>query len=138
MHAIHKDGLASPKRQWLRGFVSARPQAPRNQLRLAGLDATRSFGHLDNDLDFSHITRWSSAGIRRSARGISRSTGSISPPSFHASLWQDTRREYGEARFNMLAVLGSRVLHITFTVRGEVTWLISVRKAKPKEQRNYA
>jgi uncharacterized DUF497 family protein len=53
-------------------------------------------------------------------------------------IWQDTRREYGEARFNMLAVLGSRVLHITFTVRGEVTWLISVRKAKPKEQRNYA
>lgn len=52
-------------------------------------------------------------------------------------IWQDTRREYGEERFSMLALLGSRVLHITFTKRGEVTWLISARKANPREQRNY-
>ncbi|MFL5228880.1 MAG: BrnT family toxin, partial [Microvirga sp.] len=53
-------------------------------------------------------------------------------------VWQDARREYGEARFNMLARRGSRVLHVTFTVRGQVIWLISARKANPREQRKYA
>ena len=53
-------------------------------------------------------------------------------------VWQDTRYDYGEARLNMLAMLGSRVLHITFTTRDEVTWLISARKASPREQRDYA
>ena len=53
-------------------------------------------------------------------------------------VWQDARREYGEARFNMLARRGSRILHVTFTVRGQVIWLISARKANPREQRKYA
>ena len=56
-------------------------------------------------------------------------------PSRH--IWQDSRREYGEVRFNMLARRESRVLHVTFTVRGPVTWLISARKANPREQRRY-
>ncbi|MFL5178258.1 MAG: BrnT family toxin, partial [Microvirga sp.] len=53
-------------------------------------------------------------------------------------VWHDARRDYGEARFNILARRGSRVLHVTFTVRGQVAWLISARKANPREQRKYA
>lgn len=50
----------------------------------------------------------------------------------------DDRYEYGEIRYNMLAELDGRIYHITFTERGEVTWLISARKANKREQRRYA
>jgi uncharacterized protein len=53
-------------------------------------------------------------------------------------LWQDVRRDYGEARLNMLAVLAGRVMHIIFTARDQVIWLISARKANEREQRRYA
>jgi uncharacterized DUF497 family protein len=38
----------------------------------------------------------------------------------------------------MLAMSGGRILHITYTPRGEVTWIISARKASRREQRRYA
>jgi uncharacterized protein len=50
---------------------------------------------------------------------------------------RDDRKDYGEERFNMLAKCGSRVFHITYTVRGPVTWIISARKANDREQRRY-
>jgi uncharacterized DUF497 family protein len=53
-------------------------------------------------------------------------------------IWQDTRQDYGEVRFNMLAALAGRVMHVTFTERDEATWLISARKANDREQRRYA
>ncbi len=49
----------------------------------------------------------------------------------------DKRHDYGEERFNMLAKCGRRVFHITYTLRGSVTWIISARKANPREQRRY-
>jgi hypothetical protein len=51
---------------------------------------------------------------------------------------QDTRKDYGEARFNMLALGEGRVFHVTYTMRGDVTWIISARKANKREQRRYA
>jgi uncharacterized DUF497 family protein len=51
---------------------------------------------------------------------------------------QDTRKDYGEARFNMIAMRGGELLHITYTLRGELTWIISARKANRREQRRYA
>ncbi len=50
---------------------------------------------------------------------------------------RDLRKDYGEERFNMLAKCGPRVFHITFTIRGSVTWIISARKANKREQRRY-
>jgi hypothetical protein len=50
---------------------------------------------------------------------------------------RDARKDYGEERFNMLAKVQGRVFHITFTKRGEVTWIISARKANKREQRRY-
>ena len=50
---------------------------------------------------------------------------------------RDFRKDYGEERFNMLAKIGPRIFHITFTMRGSVTWIISARKANAREQRRY-
>jgi uncharacterized protein len=50
---------------------------------------------------------------------------------------RDRRKDYGEERFNMLAKIGPRVFHITFTMRGSVTWIISARKANAREQKRY-
>ncbi len=37
----------------------------------------------------------------------------------------------------MLAMVEGRLFHITFTVRGAITWIISARKANKREQRRY-
>ena len=50
---------------------------------------------------------------------------------------RDDRKDYGEQRFNMLARVEGRVFHIAYTVRGEITWIISARKANKREQRRY-
>jgi uncharacterized DUF497 family protein len=50
---------------------------------------------------------------------------------------KDTRKDYGEARYNMLAKVNGRVFHVTFTERGRITWIISARKANKREQRRY-
>jgi uncharacterized protein len=50
----------------------------------------------------------------------------------------DDRRDYGEARYNMLASAFDVVLNITFTVRAEVYHLISARLASRKERAVYA
>jgi uncharacterized protein len=47
----------------------------------------------------------------------------------------DTRKDYGEVRYNMLARVNGRVFHVT--KRGEITWIISARKANKREQRRY-
>jgi uncharacterized protein len=50
---------------------------------------------------------------------------------------EDVRKDYGELRFNMLARIQGRIYHITFTERGDVTWIISARRANKREQRRY-
>ena len=50
---------------------------------------------------------------------------------------RDDRKDYGEARLNMLAMVQGRVFHITYTERGRITWIISARKANKREQRRY-
>src|SRR6476619_7349482 len=51
-------------------------------------------------------------------------------------IWRDSRRDYGEMRYNMLAERDGRLLHVTFTIR-DVVWVISARKANSREQRRY-
>jgi uncharacterized DUF497 family protein len=50
---------------------------------------------------------------------------------------KDARKDYGDARYNMLAEVNGRVFHITFTERGRIIWIISARKANKREQRRY-
>lgn len=50
----------------------------------------------------------------------------------------DERFNYGEVRLNLLGMRGDRLFHVTYTMRGDVAWLISARKANDREQRRYA
>ena len=49
----------------------------------------------------------------------------------------DDRKDYGEVRFNLLAKVGGRVFHVTYTLRGDVIRIISARKANEREQKRY-
>ena len=50
---------------------------------------------------------------------------------------EDSRKDYGEIRYNMLAKVDGRIFHVTFTERGKIVWIISARKANKREQRRY-
>ena len=55
-----------------------------------------------------------------------------------AKIWADTRKDYGEERFIALGYIGERLFSMTFTVRGEVLRVISLRKANSREVKSYA
>ena len=50
---------------------------------------------------------------------------------------QDTRKDYGEPRFNTLAEFQGIVLNVTFTPRAGKVHLISVRPASREERKVY-
>lgn len=52
-------------------------------------------------------------------------------------VWDDVRMDYGERRINMLARHSGRLFHITYTLRGSITWMISARKANDREKKRY-
>ncbi len=51
--------------------------------------------------------------------------------------WDDDREAYGELRINLLGWFNDRVVHITYTERGDDLHVISLRKAKKHEIRRY-
>ncbi len=46
---------------------------------------------------------------------------------------KDLRKDYGENRYNILGKMQGRLYHVTFTLRGQVIWIISARKANDRE-----
>ena len=50
---------------------------------------------------------------------------------------EDSRAAYGEQRINLLGWLADRVVHMTYTERGEDLHVISLREATKHEARNY-
>jgi uncharacterized DUF497 family protein len=50
---------------------------------------------------------------------------------------EDTRRDYGERRIQVLAMLGPRLHMAVVTFRGETLHVISLRKANQKEVTRY-
>jgi len=50
---------------------------------------------------------------------------------------EDSRRAYGEQRINLLGWLRGRIVHMTYTERGETLQVISLREATKHETRNY-
>lgn len=50
---------------------------------------------------------------------------------------EDTRDAYGEQRINLLGWLTGRVVHMTYTERGETLRVISLRRANRHETRHY-
>jgi uncharacterized DUF497 family protein len=51
--------------------------------------------------------------------------------------WADERFDYGEARINGLGRIGSRDFFVTYVVRGNITRIISFRKANKGEREAY-
>ena len=49
----------------------------------------------------------------------------------------DLREDYGEDRFNLLGIVDGRLLHVTYTMRGDKIRIISARGAEPYERRLY-
>jgi uncharacterized DUF497 family protein len=50
---------------------------------------------------------------------------------------EDTRKDYGETRIQVLAFLGNRLHAAVITIRGEALHVISFRKANRKEVKWY-
>lgn len=49
----------------------------------------------------------------------------------------EDERDYGEQRWNTIGMVDGRLLHVTYTERGDVTRIISARLAEPHERRTY-
>ena len=54
-----------------------------------------------------------------------------------AVTWVDFRHDAPEERYAMLGMVGSRLLHVSYTLRDELIRIISARKAEPHERRRY-
>ena len=50
---------------------------------------------------------------------------------------RDSRFDYGEERFHLLAQIDNRVFFVTYTLRAEVIRIISARKANQREVNRY-
>ena len=55
----------------------------------------------------------------------------------HAVVFEDTREAYHERRWVAFAPIGDRLFALVFTMRGDVTRVISLRKATKKERKLY-
>jgi uncharacterized DUF497 family protein len=51
--------------------------------------------------------------------------------------WIDDREAYGEERINLLGMCEGVLLHVTYTERGDLIWIISARQAERHEQDDY-
>ena len=45
--------------------------------------------------------------------------------------------DYGEERINLIGMCQGVILHVTYTERGDLTWIISARRATRHEQEDY-
>ena len=55
-----------------------------------------------------------------------------------AIVWQDTRNNYSEPRYNSIGYIEQRLHHITFALRNDVMRIINLRKANRREVQMYA
>jgi uncharacterized DUF497 family protein len=51
--------------------------------------------------------------------------------------WIDDSQGVAEERYCMLAMAENRLLHVSYTLRGDKIRIISARKAEPHERRRY-
>ena len=72
--------------------------------------------------------------INREKHGLPRAVGArvLEAP---IVVEQDRLRDYGEVRLNAFGLVNDRLLVCTYTMRGEVFRIVSVRKASRQEQR---
>ena len=51
---------------------------------------------------------------------------------------EDTRKQYAEQRFEAIGYIGNRLHVMVFCLRANAVRVISLRKANPREVKNYA
>jgi uncharacterized DUF497 family protein len=51
--------------------------------------------------------------------------------------WIDDRESYGEERVNLLGMCERTILHVTYTERDTLIWIIPARRAERHEQDHY-
>ncbi len=54
-----------------------------------------------------------------------------------AQIVPDARKDYGESRLRIFAPIEGRLCSATYTMRGKVIRVISLRKANKRERRSY-
>ena len=54
-----------------------------------------------------------------------------------AAVRADLRNPRPEVRLNAYGLIGDRLHHVTYTIRGTAVWVISLRKANNKEITRY-
>ena len=55
----------------------------------------------------------------------------------NALIWEDTRHDYGERRLSALGFIEQRLHCVVFTLRNDIFWIISLRKANKREVKRY-
>jgi uncharacterized DUF497 family protein len=55
-----------------------------------------------------------------------------------ALVWNDERKNYGEARMCAIGYIGNRLYYVVYVDREEVRRIISLRKANLREVKHYA
>ena len=56
---------------------------------------------------------------------------------FLATIYEDTRKNYGESRFVAIGSINGRIYVVIFTPRGNKIHVISLRKANKREVKKY-
>lgn len=51
--------------------------------------------------------------------------------------WIDDRHDYREIRIRAVGLIGIYLYHVVYTIRGDVRWIISARRASRKERRKW-
>jgi uncharacterized DUF497 family protein len=51
--------------------------------------------------------------------------------------WIDDRMDYGEVRIRAIGEVEPDILHVVYTDRGDVRWIISARSASRKERKSW-
>lgn len=74
--------------------------------------------------------------LNKSKHGLSLS-GAAKLEWADALIWQDTRRDYGEARMIALGVIGARLYCVIYVDREDARRVISLRKANQREFDDY-
>lgn len=69
-----------------------------------------------------------------SERGLDFADAPLVFASHRRITWADTRMDYGEPRDITMGELAGRLVIVVHTARGEVTRIISMRKANEREQ----
>lgn len=55
----------------------------------------------------------------------------------HCVIAEDTRKAYGESRYNAMGMIENRLYVVSFTMRGAKHRIISARKGNGREQKKY-